>query len=167
MEQTTQYTRTFWLAFLLAFMGDQISKWAILYYFKANTINKVTVIDPLLIFRLGYNYGVNFGLFQSGQFLAQIVLVIIALAVVGIILKWFMHQPFQSPYRVEISVALLVAGALGNAFDRLVHGAVIDFINNSCCGVRNPYIYNVADIAIFAGVVGLVLFSKPAKHKSS
>jgi signal peptidase II len=38
----------------------------------------------------------------------------------------------------------------------VLYGAVADFINMSCCGIRNPYAFNVADVAIFLGAVGLV-----------
>ncbi len=41
----------------------------------------------------------------------------------------------------------------------LAYGAVADFLNMSCCGIENPYAFNVADIAIFAGAIGLVLFT--------
>ncbi len=60
---------------------------------------------------------------------------------------------------VRISTGLLVGGALGNVVDRLVYGAVADFLNMSCCGVDNPFSFNVADVAIFAGAIGMVLFS--------
>ena len=59
---------------------------------------------------------------------------------------------------MRISAGLLVGGALGNVVDRVLYGAVADFLNVSCCGIENPYAFNVADIAIFAGAVGLVLF---------
>jgi signal peptidase II len=36
---------------------------------------------------------------------------------------------------------------------------VADFLNMSCCGIENPYAFNVADIAIFAGALGLVIFA--------
>ncbi len=60
---------------------------------------------------------------------------------------------------VQLSAGLLVGGALGNVVDRLAYGAVADFLNMSCCGIENPYAFNVADIAIFAGAAGLVLFA--------
>jgi signal peptidase II len=43
--------------------------------------------------------------------------------------------------------------------DRVLYGAVADFLNMSCCGIENPYAFNVADISIFLGAVGLVLFA--------
>jgi signal peptidase II len=41
----------------------------------------------------------------------------------------------------------------------LLYGYVLDFLNMSCCGIRNPYSFNVADIFIFAGAIGLVFAS--------
>ena len=57
----------------------------------------------------------------------------------------------------RLTAGLLLGGALGNVVDRLIYGAVADFINMSCCGIDNPYAFNVADIAMFAGAIGLVL----------
>jgi signal peptidase II len=63
-------------------------------------------------------------------------------------------------------VGCIVGGALGNTVDRLVYGAVADFLNMSCCGWRNPFSFNVADIAIFVGAIGLVLFSERLNRKA-
>ena len=59
----------------------------------------------------------------------------------------------------RLGYALIIGGALGNVVDRVLHGAVADFLNMSCCGINNPYAFNVADISIFVGAVGLVLFT--------
>jgi signal peptidase II len=58
-----------------------------------------------------------------------------------------------------IFAGLLIGGALGNVVDRLLYGAVADFLNMSCCGFTNPYAFNVADISVFFGAIGLALFS--------
>jgi len=60
----------------------------------------------------------------------------------------------------------LVGGALGNVIDRLIYGAVADFINMSCCGINNPYAFNIADIAVFIGAFGMVIFSNDKKNAS-
>ena len=52
---------------------------------------------------------------------------------------------------------MLIGGALGNVVDRVLYGAVADFLNMSCCGINNPYAFNVADIAIFIGAAALIL----------
>jgi len=44
-----------------------------------------------------------------------------------------------------------------------VYGAVADFLNVSCCGINNPFAFNVADVAIFLGAFGLILFSGEKK----
>ena len=57
------------------------------------------------------------------------------------------------------AAGLLAGGALGNVVDRVLYGAVADFLNMSCCGFQNPYSFNVADIAVFLGAVGMVVFA--------
>ena len=60
---------------------------------------------------------------------------------------------------MRLSAGVLIGGALGNVVDRVAYGAVADFLNMSCCGIDNPFSFNVADIAIFVGAVGLILFT--------
>jgi len=40
---------------------------------------------------------------------------------------------------------------------------VLDFLNMSCCGINNPFVFNIADIFIFAGAIGLVFFAEDGK----
>ena len=42
--------------------------------------------------------------------------------------------------------------------DRVIYGAVADFLNITCCGLYNPYSFNIADISIFLGVIGIIFF---------
>ena len=61
---------------------------------------------------------------------------------------------------------LIVGGAIGNVFDRFIYGAVADFINITCCGLNNPYSFNLADTSIFIGVLGIIFYlEEPAKSK--
>ena len=85
--------------------------------------------------------------------------VLIGLAVVisGWVLHWARRDGFTR--WGQISAGLLVGGAAGNVVDRIAYGYVADFLNMSCCGIENPYAFNVADIGIFAGAIGLVLFT--------
>ena len=52
----------------------------------------------------------------------------------------------------------IIGGALGNLLDRIIYGAVADFLNITCCGIYNPYSFNIADISIFFGVLGIIFF---------
>ena len=67
---------------------------------------------------------------------------------------------------VQISAGLVIGGAIGNVIDRLVYGAVADFLNMSCCGFENPYSFNVADISIFVGALGLILLTNDVQPQS-
>ena len=49
--------------------------------------------------------------------------------------------------------------------DRGDYVYVLDFLNMSCCGINNPFVFNVADIFIFAGAIGLVFLADEEKAR--
>ena len=65
----------------------------------------------------------------------------------------------------DIAAGFLIGGALGNVIDRLLYGAVADFLNMSCCGFNNPYAFNVADVAIFIGAIGIAFADSGTEKK--
>ena len=140
-----------------AFAIDQGSKLAMLHVLDLPERGEVAVAPPFLVFRMGWNRGVNFGLFADDAAAMRWVLVAVALAISALVLRWARADRGRAV--VQISAGLLIGGALGNALDRVVHGAVADFLNMSCCGISNPYVFNLADVAIFAGAIGLALFA--------
>ena len=103
------------------------------------------------------NTGVNFGLLGSDSELLRLGLIALALAICLGVWIWVWRE--GAPASMQLGAGLLIGGALGNVIDRIRWGAVADFINMSCCGIRNPYSFNIADAAIFAGAVMLILFS--------
>jgi signal peptidase II len=144
---------------VLVFLVDQASKVLVVFYLDLETIGHMDVFPPFLNFSMAWNYGVNFGLFSSSDGVQRWILTGFAVFVSTAIIIWMQREP---PSRVgHISAGLLIGGALGNAFDRVVYGAVADFLNMSCCGFDNPYAFNIADIAIFSGAIGLAFFSSP------
>ncbi|TNF21799.1 MAG: signal peptidase II [Rhodobacteraceae bacterium] len=146
----------FW-AGLWVFLLDQISKYLVVHLMDLRTVGEIDVLPPYLNLRMAWNSGINFGLFSGHSDAARWVLIGIALAIVGAVLVWAWRDP---PGRIgQLSAGLLVGGALGNVVDRVLYGAVADFLNMSCRGIENPFAFNVADIAVFAGAFGLVLFS--------
>lgn len=138
---------------------DQLSKWLVVQQLDLSTRRELDVIDPFLNLRMAWNEGVNFGLLASGAEVMRWVLVLIALAVCAWVLTWI-HRTRPGRF-ARIAAGLLVGGALGNVIDRLTYGAVADFLNMSLPGWTNPYSFNVADIAIFAGAIGLVIQPTP------
>ncbi len=149
--------RTFLVAALILIL-DQASKWLVVQRLGLAQRGEIDVWPPYLTFRMAWNRGVNFGLFAD--FDMRWVLIAVAFAITGLVLHWMRRETGRW---AQISAGLLVGGAMGNVIDRFVYGAVADFLNMSCCGIHNPYAFNVADISIFAGALGLVLFSGDGK----
>lgn len=138
---------------LATFLVDQASKLWVLRVVGLDRLGIVEVWPPFLTLRMAWNRGINFGLFAGDAPATRWVLVAVALLISAGVLWWIRHEPGDT--RRKIAAGLLIGGALGNAVDRLLYGAVADFLNMSCCGIDNPYAFNVADIAVFAGALGL------------
>ena len=145
------------LTALVALIVDQVTKYWVIWGLDLITLREIEVFPPYLVFRKGLNLGINFGLFARDSEAQRWILIAIALALCTLMLLWARHG-FRR--RIEFACAgLVIGGALGNSIDRVFHEGVLDFLNMSCCGIDNPYVFNVADIFIFAGAIGLVLFS--------
>jgi len=139
------------------FVLDQVSKYAIVQYLNLIERGVIEVWPPFLTFRMAWNRGINFGLFANDADFMRWVLIAVALVISGWVWLWIRRE--GAGRRAQISAGLLIGGAFGNVIDRIVYGAVADFLNMSCCGIENPYAFNVADISIFAGALGLILFT--------
>ena len=139
------------LAATLAFALDQITKWWILGPLDLRAVGILDIWPPFLRFTMAWNTGANFGL---GADMGRDVWIGLALAISLALLVWSTRM--RSSWR-RAAVGMLIGGALGNALDRALHGAVVDFLNMSCCGFHNPYAFNLADVFIFAGAAGLIL----------
>lgn len=138
---------------------DQLSKWIVVQAMNLKEVQALDVIDPWLNLRMAWNPGVNFGLLGTDAEMMRWVLVGVAVAICLWITAWLWRV---RPGTVgQAAAGLLIGGALGNVIDRLAYGAVADFLNMSLPGWRNPYSFNVADIAIFAGALGLVFQPGP------
>lgn len=148
--------RLFLWAGLAAFLIDQISKYVVIHTMELARIYEIDVLPPLLNFRYGENRGINFGLFGGGSEAARWILIALSLVVVTAAVVWVVRRP--DPWHKQLFAGMMVGGALGNVADRLLYGYVLDFLNMSCCGFNNPYVFNLADVFIFAGAAGLVIF---------
>lgn len=143
----------FWSAFWV-FLADQLSKYLVVHQMNLPQLGEVTVIPGVLKFSMAWNYGINFGLLPQGAPWGRWLLIGIAVAISAAVLIW-VHR--EHPRWIgRVAAGFVVGGALGNVVDRLLYGAVADFVNVTCCGIRNPYAFNVADVAIFVGVAMLV-----------
>ncbi|MEM6371467.1 MAG: signal peptidase II [Pseudomonadota bacterium] len=145
-----------WISAAIAFLCDQVTKYLVIHVLGVSAFNPMDVLPPILNFRYGENRGINFGLLGDGT--SVWVLVAIALVICGGVLWWMRRHP--QPPLARASAGLLIGGALANVLDRVLYGFVLDFLNMSCCGINNPFVFNVADIFIFAGAIGLVFFGQ-------
>lgn len=141
---------------LLAFLLDQISKYVVIHGMNLARIYAIDVWPPFLNFRYGENRGINFGLFNGDSDASRWILISLAMIICVVVFFWARKNAVKPI--TQFSAGMLIGGALGNVVDRLVYGYVLDFLNMSCCGVNNPFSFNVADIFIFVGVGGLLLF---------
>ena len=120
---------TFWTG-LWVFLADQASKYIVVHWLDLINRLQIDVIPPYLTFRMAWNRGVNFGI--GSGFDMRWVLIAVALIIAGIVLYWVKREGGSK--WTYISAGLLVGGAVGNVVDRLIFGAVADFLNMSCCG---------------------------------
>ncbi|MDX2484203.1 MAG: signal peptidase II [Pseudodonghicola sp.] len=150
-----RFALLFWAGFW-AFLLDQASKSLVVHWMGLVRLREIDVLPPLLNFRYGENRGINFGLLDSGSEVARWLLIGFSLAVCVAVFVWVLRQ--RAGRWMLLSAGLLIGGALGNVVDRLLYGYVLDFLNMSCCGLNNPFVFNLGDVFIFAGAAGLILF---------
>ncbi|WP_425044447.1 signal peptidase II [Primorskyibacter sp. S87] len=153
---------TFWAAFW-AFLIDQLSKYLVVHAMDLSRVHVIKVWPPFLTFRYGENQGINFGLFQDDSDLMRWILVGFSVAVCIAVIWWV--RRCKGGIGMQIGAGLMVGGALGNVVDRLLYGYVLDFLNMSCCGIDNPYVFNIADVFIFGGAAALFLFEPRGQNR--
>lgn len=133
------------------FIFDQITKYWVLHGLELG-LGERLVVAPFLDLVLTYNRGISYGLFPQDGDLGRWFLVAVKLAAAGLFAVWLARA---QGVLVAASLGLLIGGALGNALDRVVYGAVVDFVSLHAFG-WNWYVFNLADAAIVAGVLGLL-----------
>ena len=119
-------------------------------------------IFPFLNFYLVWNTGIGFGLAaMESNIYYHILTSIIAIVNIGLI--FFL---IKSKGIYAYSIVLIIGGSLGNLFDRIYYYAVPDFIDLHF-GNFHWFIFNVADIFITVGIIGLVFAELSKKEKAS
>lgn len=139
---------------------DQITKYLVVFYMNLIERGQMSVWPGFIHFHMAWNSGINFGLFSNNGLAARWILIAIALGICGVVAYWMRHE--TRPIAL-MSGGMVIGGAMGNVIDRILYGSVADFLNITCCGLHNPFAFNVADIAIFAGLLGLMLFASDSK----
>ncbi len=143
---------SFLASLVVAFFLDRFSKaWAV----KALSSKSVPLINGLLSLRLAENKGAAFGLFSSTQgFLRELLLILLPLLVVMFLVYYGLFR--SRSFLTSFSLGLIAGGALGNLYDRVFSGKVIDFIDLHFRGYRYPT-FNLADLFVSIGILILIL----------
>src|SRR3989344_907361 len=131
------------LLILLIIIGDQLTKYDALRTLTG--IKTIPIMGNMVSFTLVRNTGASFGMLQDMSLLLLALSVIAALAIIY-------HYP-SVPHRLQVFVALLLGGVIGNLIDRIFYGFVIDFFHLSFWPA-----FNVADIAITTGAIRLLIY---------
>ena len=131
---------------------DQIVKAGVLAYFSGPSVDP-RPLAPFLDLTLRLNRGISFSLFARDSAAGEAALLAVTLAATVLLAWWLIRTRSALP---AVGLGLIIGGALGNAIDRLAHGAVIDYLDLHALG-RHFFVFNVADAAINIGVVLLIL----------
>ncbi len=157
MDHSGTHARLGWLLALVTLVADQLSKNLLLYGldFKTKLPGEAIVLTPFLNLVMAWNPGVSFGLLPAESAWGSILLFSFSLVVVGGLCFWL----FRARTRLlAIGLGMVIGGAIGNAIDRGLYGAVADFFDFHAWGYH-WYVFNVADVGIVCGVGVLILDS--------
>ncbi len=119
-------------------------------------------IMPLFDLTLVYNHGAAFGMFGGKRWPLAILAGVMSI----ILVVWLYRLPPEKRYE-KVGLALILGGAIGNLYDRLVAGKVTDFLLVYINEELKWPAFNVADVAICVGAACLLFEAfKPSKSKS-
>jgi signal peptidase II len=143
------------IAAIATLVVDQASKLWLIYVFDIGHRGTVKV-TPFFDLVLAWNIGISFGWFQNDNPIAQGTLMAVKAAAVIALAIWMARS---KTVMATVALGLIIGGAIGNAIDRIVYGAVVDFaLFHLQIGENtfNWYVFNLADVAIVAGVIALL-----------
>jgi len=145
-----------WVTLIVVLVLDRLSKWVV----QSNmTLGESRVVIPGF-FHLTYilNPGAAFGMLQGQKWVLVTVSVIVLAA-----LFYFQRKVPQGQRLMRVSMGLIGGGALGNLWDRLLTGKVIDFLDFKVWS----YIFNIADSMIVIGGILLIILLMRMKEDTN
>jgi signal peptidase II len=133
---------------------DQVAKWRIVDYFALHPeAGRHLTVTGFFNLVLTMNRGISFGMFGHDPRIGEAILIAVAAVIVIGLLLWLRRIVTIMP---TIAIGLIIGGAIGNAADRVVRRAVVDFLDFHL-GQWHPFAFNLADAAISVGVALLIL----------
>ena len=160
--EVKKFNKNFYLKFsivILIFLIDRISKLYVIHKDKLN-FNSEIYSSKFLNIHLIWNEGIAFGLFSFNEdYLYNFLTFLIFVVIIFIIFMIRQSDPVR-----KYALLLVLGGALGNFFDRLIYKAVPDFIDFHV-GNFHWFIFNVSDIFITIGIIGMILLELTTNKK--
>jgi signal peptidase II len=156
-----------WLWLSLAVLGaDRATKYAIERY--TGPFFRHPIVSDVVVLVHNQNPGIAFGVFSDSSSPWLTPLLVVSSAAVIVLLAWMMVTGRAGGALAQSGLALILGGAAGNLFDRLIHGGVTDFLEVRLGTYRWPA-FNAADSAITIGAVLVLfeLFFGARRHASS
>ncbi|WP_428771512.1 signal peptidase II [Vibrio sp.] len=156
---TKSGVRWLWLAVLI-FLADIGIKFVVMNNMGFGWQNRIEVL-PFFNLLYVHNYGAAFSFLSDQAGWQRWLFTGIAFVVSGMLIYWMRKLPSSDKWN-NIAYAAIIGGAVGNVFDRLVHGFVVDYLDFYWGNYHWPA-FNLADSAIFIGAAMIILdgFRKP------
>ena len=154
-DGVTPHLRRGLLAAVAVLALDQASKLWLLFVFDIGHRGAVRV-TPFFDLVLAWNTGISYGWFQNEGATGQAILLAVKAVAVIVLAIWMTRA---RTLLATVALGLIIGGAVGNAIDRLAYGSVVDFaLLHLQFGGKpfNWYVFNLADVAIVAGVAALL-----------
>ena len=143
------------IAAMATLVADQASKlWLLKVFDLAH--RGIVKVTPFFDLWLAWNIGISFGWLQNDSQAAQLALMAVKVIAVVALAIWMARS---HTFLATIALGLIIGGAIGNGIDRLAYGAVVDFARFHIEIGGNTYdwyVFNLADVAIVAGVAALL-----------
>ncbi|WP_041801485.1 signal peptidase II [Rhodopseudomonas palustris] len=160
----SRHLRAGLIAAVAALALDQAVKLWLLYGYELGRRGAVR-LAPFFDMVLAWNTGISYGWFSETGPTGQAIMLAFKAVAVVVLAIWMARS---GTLLATIALGLIIGGAIGNGIDRLAYGAVVDFalLHLEIAGkTYNWYVFNLADVAIVAGVGGLLydsFFGQPA-----
>ena len=144
---------------LLIFLLDRVSKIYVI-YLNDKFLGSELFSSKFLNISLIWNEGIAFGLFSfDSQITYNFLTILILLVILGILFMIIKSKSYE-----RYALLMILGGALGNVFDRIIYKRVPDFIDFHV-GDFHWFIFNVSDIFITIGVILMIFFEIIGKPK--
>ncbi len=134
------------------FVIDQAHKWWMLLVYRIEEKGRV-VVTPFFDLVFVKNTGISYSLLDQSSYAWQLVLALFSVLVSAALWAWLAAA--GTGRLMAWALGLIIGGALGNGLDRILIGGVADYFSFHAFGFY-WYVFNIADVAIVAGVAALL-----------